>query len=44
MIKKQTKMDVVFHNAEDGQKLMGSVLDSFNDPAVRKVIDQIMGQ
>lgn len=44
MIKKQTKMDVVFHNAEDGQKLMGSVLGSFNDPAVRKVIDQIMGQ
>jgi len=44
MIKKQTKMDVAFHNAENGQKLMEGVLSSFNDPAVRKVIDKIMGQ
>lgn len=44
MVKKQTKMDVIFHNAENGRKLFNNIFNSFNDPTIRKVIDKIMGE
>lgn len=43
MIKKQTKMDVIFHNSEDGRKLFDNVLKSFNDPEIRKAIEKNLG-
>jgi hypothetical protein len=37
-------MDVVFHDPENGRNLLNTVIDSFQDPVIRKVIDKIMGE
>ena len=43
-MKKRTKMDVVFHDPDNGRKLLNTVIGSFQDPGIRKVIDQIMAK
>ncbi|MBN2059476.1 MAG: hypothetical protein JW882_03570 [Deltaproteobacteria bacterium] len=44
VIKKQTKMDIIFHNAENGRKLFDNIFTSFNDPEIRKAITKSMGE
>jgi tripartite-type tricarboxylate transporter receptor subunit TctC len=44
LMKKRTKMDVVFHDPKNGRNLLNTVIDSFQDPVIRKVIDQIMAK
>jgi putative tricarboxylic transport membrane protein len=44
MIKKQTKMDVIFHDADDGRKLFDSIIASYNDPAIRQAINKSIGK
>ncbi len=44
MIKKQTKMDVIFHDANNGRKLFDNIFTSYNDPTTRKAIKASMGE
>jgi len=44
MMKKQTKMDVIFHNSTNGRKLFDNIITSFNDPVVRQLIKKSMGE
>lgn len=44
VIKKQTKMDVIFHNSANGRKLFDNIFTSYNDPTIRKAIKASMGE
>lgn len=44
MIKKQTKMDVIFHDAENGRKIFDSIITSYNEPEIRDAINSTMGE
>ena len=44
VIKKQTQMDVIFHDAENGRKLFDNIKASYDDPTIRKSIEANMGE